>query len=471
MEEIERKQSILRRESRRLGFTLRMHDHRVSHLEGIIARGDVRTAGLIERAWRKGARFDGWDEHLRWDLWLESLAEWEKEEGVSRAAYLATLPVDGKLSWDHIDVGLEPGFLAREYRRALEGRLSPPCGKPVHAKVHHTNLADARADERKLVCYHCGVACDLTAMREERLVFLEKMGAEAPPSRTQEPTVRERAHERLARGLSPHDFSQGEPVRYRLRYGKTGPMSLRGHLDFIRVVARVLRRARLPLYYTEGFSPHPLMSFGPALGLGIQSVAEYADVSLTIAIEGAELCERFAAASEPGLALFGARRLSKGEPALARRIDALDYLVALAERELDPGARLRSFLSAPAFPVEVRRKGPQGKLRTVDAKEVVLEAELAPAGERGELLSLLPSEPALHLRVRETSGVVSLRPAELVKAIFGTALPPHAFLRTACGTQGARVLQDPLEDPSIDEVSPSQGTGMLPDSTVLSPTR
>ncbi|HEY7698824.1 MAG TPA: TIGR03936 family radical SAM-associated protein, partial [Vicinamibacteria bacterium] len=467
MEEIERKQSILRRESRRLGFTLKTHDHRVSHLEGIVARGDYRTGSLIERAWRKGARFDGWDEHLRWDLWVESLDEWEKEEGTSRATYLATLPVDGRLPWDHVDVGLEPGFLAREYRRALEGRFSPPCGKPVHAKVHHTNLLDARADERKLVCYHCGVACDLTAMREERLVFLEKMGAEAPPSRTEEPNVRERAHERLARGLSPHDFSQGEPVRYRLRYGKTGPMSLRGHLDFIRVIARVLRRARLPLFYTEGFSPHPLLSFGPALGLGIQSVAEYADVSLTLSIEGAELWERFAAASEPGLSLFGARRLSKGEPALAARIDAVDYLVALPEGDFDHGARLQSFLSAPAFAVEVSRKG---KLRTVDAKGVVLEAELARAGEHGELLSLVSSDPALRLRVRETSGVVSLRPAELVKAIFGTALPPHAFVRTACGARGMRVLLDPLEALSIDEVSPSQGTGVLPDSTVLSPT-
>jgi hypothetical protein len=70
------------------------------------------------------------------------------------------------------------------------------------------------------------------------------------------------------------------------------------------------------------------------------------------------------------------------------------------------------------------------------------------------------------MRVRETSGVVSLRPAELVKAIFGTTIPPHAFVRTACGTRGARVLRDPLEALSIDEVSKSQ----LPDSAVLSPT-
>jgi len=467
MEEIERKQAILRRDARWLGFTLKTHDHRVSHLEGIVARGDYRTGSLIERAWRKGARFDGWDEHLRWDLWLESLDEWEKEEGVSRGTYLATLPVDGKLPWDHIDVGLEPDFLAKEYRRALKGRFSPPCGKPVHAKVHHTNLEDARADERKLICYHCGVACDMTAMREERLVFLERMGAETPPAKT-EPSVRERAHERVARGLTPHDFSQGEPVRYRLRYGKTGPMSLRGHLDFIKVIARVMRRARLPLYYTEGFSPRPLVSFGPALGLGLQSVAEYADVALTIEIDGAELKERFEAASEPGLTLFAARRLSESEPSLAKRIDSVDYVVALPEGDLGYRARLEAFQSAPSVGVEVTRKG---KLRTVDAKSVVLEADLASVGEHGALLSILPRSLALLLRVRETSGVASLRPSELVTAILGTALPPHAFLRTACGARGERGLVDPIENAEFPIPQLAQlGIGVVLDSVTISPT-
>jgi radical SAM family uncharacterized protein/radical SAM-linked protein len=467
MEEIERKQAMLRGSARRFGFTLKTHDHRVSHLEGIVARGDFRTGSLVERAWRKGCRFDGWDEHLRWDLWNEALDEWEREEGVSRRTYLATLPVDGRLPWDHIDVGLEPGFLAREYRRALQGRFSPPCGKPVQAKVHHTNLEDARADERKLVCYHCGVACDLTAMREERLVFLERMGATSRPAKA-EPNVRERAHERLARGLSPHDFSQGEPVRYRIRYGKTGPMSLRGHLDFIKVFARVLRRARLPLYYTEGFSPHPLLSFGPALGLGLQSVAEYADIALTVEIGDEELVARFAASSEPGMTVFGARPLSESEPSLAKRIDAVEYLVALPWDESHE-ARLEAFRNAPELGVQVTRKG---KNRTVDAKSVVLDLELVPAGEHGPLLSMGPRDRALRLRVREASGVASLRPSELVSAILGMALPPTSFLRTACGNAGSPRLVGPLEvlEPVQDGEIEIPQSRIEPDSVTVSPT-
>jgi radical SAM-linked protein len=461
MDEIERKQGILRREERARGFKLRTHDHRVSHLEGIIARGDIRTAELIELAWRKGARFDGWDEHLVWSIWCESLDEWERAAGVSRQTYLRTLPLDGRLPWDHIDVGLADGFLAKEYRRTLAGRFSPPCGKPVHAKVHHTNLEDARADERKLVCYHCGVACDMTQMRDERIGFLEKMGAVTPPARDAVGSVRERARERVARGLTPHDFSQGAPVRYRLKYGKTGPMSLRGHLDFMRVLNRVLRRAALPLRYTEGFSPRPLLSFGPALGLGISSIAEYADLTLTEELDADDVLRRILEATEPGLQPFGARRLSEREPPLSRRIDAVDYLVFLPETaRASCRAGVDAFRAARSLPVTVKRKG---RTRTIDAKSVVLDCELRSAGALAPMGSVRADDPALALRVSETSGVASLRPSELSEAILGVALPPHFFLRAACwGSPRPSVLVDPLDD---------QGTPMEPVSRTLMPAR
>src|SRR5690606_39175735 len=97
--------------------------------------------------------------------------------GVDPAIFLGTLPLTARLPWDHIDVGLEEGFLAREYRKALTNRLSPPCGKAAGMFVHHTHASAAEADPRRLVCYDCGVACDLTQMREERLTFLRQLRA------------------------------------------------------------------------------------------------------------------------------------------------------------------------------------------------------------------------------------------------------------------------------------------------------
>src|SRR5215510_1796750 len=185
--EIRRKQGILRHEAnighrgvrRDHGIRLKHHHSGISFVEGVLARGDRRLADVIEAVWRAGARFDGWDEVFDLDRWTSAL----DAHGVDTSAYLGTRPVTARLPWDHIDVGLEDGFLLAEYRKALKGRASPPCGKVAGMLIHHTNLEDADPDRRRLVCYDCGVACDLSKMREDRLVALRALGAATRPVR------------------------------------------------------------------------------------------------------------------------------------------------------------------------------------------------------------------------------------------------------------------------------------------------
>ncbi|HXS18547.1 MAG TPA: TIGR03960 family B12-binding radical SAM protein, partial [Polyangiaceae bacterium] len=180
LEEVQRKQFMLRDALRRhKAIGLRLHDSTTSELEGVLARGDRRMADVIERAYRNGAFYDSWDDQFKKDVWLEAFAHF----GIDTAPFLSTIPLDARLPWDHIDVGLEEGFLAREYRKALQSRLSPPCGKAKGMFIHHTNVEEASQDARKLVCYDCGIACDLTRMRQERVGFLQKMGAAAPGQR------------------------------------------------------------------------------------------------------------------------------------------------------------------------------------------------------------------------------------------------------------------------------------------------
>ncbi len=66
----------------------------------------------------------------------------------------------------------------------------------------------------------------------------------------------------------------------RLEYHKVGKIRFLGHRDVARVLERSLRRAGLPLRYSEGFSPRPRLSFGLALSTGYESIAEYLDVEL-----------------------------------------------------------------------------------------------------------------------------------------------------------------------------------------------
>jgi hypothetical protein len=177
---IARKQELLAARARALRVTLKMHENQQSHIEGIFARGDRRVADVLEAAFRAGCRFDSWDDALRIDLWEEAI----RASGVDVGRYLGTIPVSARLPWDHLDIGLEPDFLVKEYRKALKDRLSPPCGKPFKRLLHPNNVGDAEAAATaKLICYDCGVACDLDGMKRERLYYLRRMNAWAPGRR------------------------------------------------------------------------------------------------------------------------------------------------------------------------------------------------------------------------------------------------------------------------------------------------
>ena len=487
MEEIERKQALLEDRARKDGFRLRTHDRRVSHLEGILARGDIRVARLVEIAWRLGARFDGWDEQLRWDLWQQALDRFEAETGVSRETYLGTIPVDGRLPWEHVDVGLADGFLLREYRRSLRGRSSPPCGKPISMQVHHTNARDARADERRLVCYHCGVACDLDGMRSERIGFLEQVGAETPrapaapivaPGEILLPVVGAAAPPQAAGGgrrpAPPVRAAQGEAVLYRARFAKYGPMALRGHGELIRILPRVLRRAGLPLRFSEGFSPRPKLSFGPALPLGVQSVAEYCEFALTAEAPPAEVLRALRAASEEGLRFAEVKRVAPGEPRLARWTAALRYAVLLAA-DADSGeieTRLRAFREAETWPLEltrrVKRKAgrrgaprppalPRERTVEIDLHRFVDDARLAPAGAEAALLGCSAERATLRFRAVPPGEGPSPRPTEVTRALAGFEPVATEILRTACepaAAEGSAPAEEPAE-PVVRSPGPS----------------
>ena len=359
LEEINRKHRMLKDAVRPHRMVkLRNHDARGSMIEGIIARGDRRLADVIERAWRHGARFDSWDDQLKLEAWEEALAHFD----VDKTVYLSTLPVTAPLPWSHIDVGLEEGFLLREYRRALQDRLSPPCGKVAGTFIHHDNLADATADERRLVCYDCGVACDMTNMREERLVYLRRLGAEQRVVRTDA--------EQASAANKDKGPKRGDPnagYRYRLKFEKLGPVALLGHLDLVRELPRAFRRLDVQQVLSGGFNPRPVMTFTPALSLGLSSLAEYVDLRLMDHYDEERLAALLAAlnANTPlGLNFVAGRQLGPNDVAINKRIASARYAVGFARDALDVElvARCEALLAASELPIIRKRKGINRKL-------------------------------------------------------------------------------------------------------------
>ena len=78
----------------------------------------------------------------------------------------------------------------------------------------------------------------------------------------------------------------------RLRFSKTGRLKYISHIDINRAMSRALKRAQIPLWYTEGFNPHPYMSFSLPLSLGVESLCESVDLRIIGDITNDEIKNR-----------------------------------------------------------------------------------------------------------------------------------------------------------------------------------
>jgi radical SAM family uncharacterized protein len=124
VEEIERKQNLLKNLQRSRNVSLSWHDARTSRLEGVVSRGDRRLGRAIYAAWKRGCRFDAWSEHFRYDSWMESI----REAGLTPEFYANRRRDYGEtLPWDHINSGIAKEFLIREDKKAEEGAVTPDC--------------------------------------------------------------------------------------------------------------------------------------------------------------------------------------------------------------------------------------------------------------------------------------------------------------------------------------------------------
>ncbi|WP_425060631.1 hypothetical protein SCACP_13660 [Sporomusa carbonis] len=124
IEEIERKQKLLRSLIKDRSISLSWHDARTSFLEGVFARGDRRLGKVLLRAWQNGAKFDGWSEHFNYDVWMDAFAA----EGLDPAVYASrNRELSEFLPWEHLSAGVDKSFLAREWQAAQNAAFTPDC--------------------------------------------------------------------------------------------------------------------------------------------------------------------------------------------------------------------------------------------------------------------------------------------------------------------------------------------------------
>ena len=121
---IEEKVALLQRSLRGRGLDLSWNEPAESLLEAALSRGDRRLGAVIRRAWEMGARFDAWNDHFRYDLWMAAFAEC----GLDPTWYAQRdIPLDEHLPWEHLDGGVTAAFLQAEWTRSREEKTIPDC--------------------------------------------------------------------------------------------------------------------------------------------------------------------------------------------------------------------------------------------------------------------------------------------------------------------------------------------------------
>ena len=193
----------------------------------------------------------------------------------------------------------------------------------------------------------------------------------------------------------------------------------------MRTLMRALRRARVPLRYSQGFNPKPKIAFGPALGMGLYSEAEYADLEVQCAIDSAAVLERLNTALPKGLRVHALREIRRDLPALADAVRAARYRVqtgagrALAEELAEFGAR---------DDVTIVRER-KGRTRTFELSQELLDLNQLDAGTirltlaMGQGASVRPDE-ALHAIFGERAAAMQIVREELLVDFNGRLVNP-----------------------------------------------
>ena len=365
-EESRKRITLIRHALRRRGLHIKWNSPKLSWLEGIFARGDRRLGPVLLMAHTLGCRFDGWSDQTRHDRWREAFSQAK----IDPEFYLTRKRDFGEvLPWDHIHTGVNKDFFIGEYGKSLEGKTTLDC------RFHE--------------CNQCGV-CKPPIIQP--ILSKEKEYAEV-----------------WRKAASPKP--QGKPRRYRLVFSKKGEARYFGHLDMVNIFIRALRRAGIPIKYSQGFHPLPKISFGTALPLGMESLEEYLDIEILEFFLPSMLLEQINQHLPEGLKILRTHQipLASSFP----RSDETDYLIILDSGLIKPG-KLAEFKKCHEFLIDFKKKK---VTRRIDLKPVISDIEL----KNTHTLKLTIKGP--------------IPPRDIIRGIFDLTERDVAFARIVKGKQ------------------------------------
>ncbi len=316
---------------------MRWHEPEMSLLEGIFSRGDRKLSRVIETAYKKGTVFAGWLDQFSITPWLESMAE----HNLLVEDYTRERAENEALPWEHLQSGLSTAFFTRERQNAFKGKTIGDC--------RYTN------------CHLCGV-CD-TTNNPSLLRNVEDADSEKISNILNKPQRDQQAHrpnldeygrvilkaapeggrpasKNLPPALAKHLTIKKSHVRF--WYAKNGKSIYLSQLELQDIFDRAMRRARLPIAFSQGFHPLPLVSFGRALPVGIGSECEWFSIYLSQHINLAESILLMNTGLPDGLKILKAEELTLNQ----KNADANNETYLIYTKEGTYSEKIKAFLEA-----------------------------------------------------------------------------------------------------------------------------
>ena len=388
MEVLREKQAYLRGRLRELRIDFKWQHVESSFLEAVFSRGGREVGAAIALGYQRGCRFDGWTEQLKFETWLQAFAD----AGVDPYAIANTpFPLEAPLPWDHIDAGVSKAYLQREYRKALEGQATEDC---------HVGA-----------CNGCGEVCapDWPAWAKGAGLSPPRSGGLESPAGGPPPA-------------EPVDRPTVQAIqKIRFEFQKVGELRFLSHLELMRALARGLRRASVPLAFTQGFNPQPKLSLAQALAVGIEGLRELGEVELAERMAPGELCEAWNRQLRPELKILRTWEAPLHGPSLSAGVRGSVYHIQLTPNgwdqtvltDLGTPEACAAFLARESIAVEVTKKG---RPVALDARPLI--QEFLDVGRNGT--------PAWQLTLRVGPGG-SVKPTVVMRSFLERRVSPGAL--------------------------------------------
>lgn len=271
--------------------SVKFKDHLLKNslLEAAFSRGDRRLNHVLLEAWRRGTRFDSWKDIFKFQIWAEAF----DSESIDYHLYLQALKKNEILPWDHIDTGIKKSHLLQELEKALREESTASC--------------------LETSCKECQ-GCSFSSLLKKK--FSEKV------------QIPEEKYSLF--GQKTDTF-----FRYRAIYSKRHPAHYLSHIDLNNIIQRSFRRSGFSIDHSKGFHPKMILSYLPALPLGMEGKKEVLEFKAQYLFSEKDFISQINKYLPSGIEFSSLRRIRSFEPSLPKSIKALVYSVGLGSQEIE----------------------------------------------------------------------------------------------------------------------------------------